>query len=108
LPSSAKMIEPQWVNGPVLDISVAVDMDTAPAIAVSSGGRTFSIESARGMITARETTPGGETPERVYPIGSGKALTATRGGRYILALAPRAKAESYEVPVEAVVYVVGW
>ena len=108
LPSSAKMIEPKWVEGQVLDISIAVEMDTAPPILVSSGGRTFAIESSRGMITARETTPGGESPERVYPIGSGKALTATRGGRYILALAPRAKAESYEVPVEAVVYVVGW
>src|SRR5688500_1570404 len=77
LPSSAKMIEPQWVTGPVLDISIPIDMDTAPAIQVSSGGRTFAIESSRGVITARETTPGGESPARVYPIGSGKALTAT-------------------------------
>ena len=108
LPATSKIIEPKWVNGPVLDISVAVDMQSAPSIPVSSGGRTFAIESARGVITARETSSGLDSPARTYTIGSGKALVATRGGRYILALAPRAKVEAYEVPVEAVVYVVGW
>jgi hypothetical protein len=108
LPSASRMIEPKWIQGPVLDISIAVDMQAAPALQVTSGGRTFAIESARGVITARETTPGLDSPARSYTIGSGKALTATRGGRYVLALAPRAKVEAYEVPVEAVVYVVGW
>ena len=108
LPSTSRMIEPKWIQGPVLDISIPVDMQTAPAIAVKAGGRSFSIESSRGVITARETTPGVTSPPRSYTIGSGKAITATRGGRYILALAPRAKVEAYEVPVEAVVYVVGW
>jgi hypothetical protein len=107
LPSSSRVIEPKWVVGPTLDISIPVDMQSAPAISVSSGGRTFSIESERGVISARETTAGLSTP-RSYTIGSGKALAATKGGRYILALAPRAKVEAYEVPVEAVVYVVGW
>lgn len=108
LPANARLIVPQWVNGPVLDISVPVDMQSAPAIRVASNGRTFSVESARGVITARETTPGVDSSSRTFTIGSGKALTATRGGRFILALAPRAKVEAYEVPVEAVVYVVGW
>ncbi len=108
LPSASRIIEPKWIDGPVLDISVPVDMQAAPAIAVAAGGRTFAIESARGVITARETTPGLDSPARTYSIGSGKALAATKGGRYILALAPRAKVEAYEVPVEAVVYVVGW
>jgi hypothetical protein len=108
LPASAKIVVPRWVEGAVLDISVPVDLQSAPAIRVSSGGRNFSIESARGVITAREITVGSDSSSRTYSIGSGKAVAATRGGRYILALAPRAKAEAYEVPVEAIVYVVGW
>jgi hypothetical protein len=108
LPSSSRIVEPKWIDGPVLDISVPVDMQAAPAIPVAAAGRTFAIESARGVITARETTPGLTPPARTYSIGSGKALAATKGGRYILALAPRAKVEAYELPVEAVVYVVGW
>ena len=107
LPSSSRLIEPKWTVGPTLDISIPVDMQSAPALSAASGGRTFSIESERGVISARETTPGLSSP-RSYTVGSGKALAATKGGRYILALAPRAKAEAYEVPVEAVVYVVGW
>jgi hypothetical protein len=85
-----------------------VDMQTAPQLDVSAGGRRFAIESARGVITARETGVVPETSARSYTIGSGKALTATRGGRYILALAPRAKAAVGEMPVEVLVYVVGW
>jgi hypothetical protein len=107
LPANARLIVPQWIEGPVLDISVAVDMQGAPPLRVSSNGRSFSIESARGVIAARETTPGVDSA-RTYTIGPGKALAATRGGRYILALAPRARVEAYEVPVEAVVYIIGW
>jgi len=108
LPANAQLVVPRWFDGPVLDVSVAVDMQGAPAIKVSSGNRTFSIESARGVITTRETTPGVDSVSRTFPIGSGKALVATKGGRYILALSPRVNAVAHEVPVEAVVYVVGW
>ena len=108
LPSTSRIIEQKWIDGPVLDISIPVEMQAAPPLAISAGGRTFAIESRQGVITARETTPGLDSPARTYSIGSGKALAATKGGRYILALAPRAKVEAYEVPVEAVVYVVGW
>jgi hypothetical protein len=108
LPSSAKLITLNWIDGPTLDISVPVDMQSAPTLNASSNGRTFAIESVRGVITARETTAGADSAARSYTIGPGKALAATRGGRFILALAPRATVASYEVPVEAVVYVVGW
>ena len=108
LPSNAQLITPRWIEGPVLDISVPVDMQAAPALRASANGRTYSIESVRGVITARETTAGADSAARTHTIGSGKALAATRGGRFILALAPRATVASYEVPVEAVVYVVGW
>lgn len=108
LPAATRLVEPRWIQGPVLDISVPVDMQSAQPVNVRNGARTFSIESMRGVITARETTPGVAASSREFPIGSGKVLAATKGGRYILALAPRASAVAHEVPVEAVVYVVGW
>lgn len=108
LPANAQLVVSRWVNGLVLDISVPVDMQGAPAINVKNGSRSFSIESVRGVISARETTPVADTTSRSFTIGSGKALAATKGGRYILALAPRSNAVANEVPVEAIVYVVGW
>jgi hypothetical protein len=108
LPADAKTIAPHWIDGPVLDLSVPVDMQGARAINVAAGNRRFTIESSRGVITAREIGAATDTTSRSYTIGSGKALAATKGGRFILALAPRANAVANEVPVEAVVYVVGW
>jgi hypothetical protein len=108
LPAEAKLVVARWVEGPVLDVSAPVDMQSAPSIRVHAGNRLMSIESARGVITARELGTGSDSTARVYTIGSGKALAATKGGRYIVALAPRAKPVANEVPVEAVVYVVGW
>lgn len=106
LPAGAKLAPKDWVAGPALDISAPVDMQGAPRIETLANGRKLYIESSKGVITAREA--GADSTARVYTIGSGKALAATRGGRYILALAPRANAVAYEVPVEAIVYVVGW
>jgi hypothetical protein len=106
LPAETKLASQSWVSGPVLDISLPTNMDAAPPIGVVSGARSFAIESSRGVITAREL--GADSTSRVHTIGSGKALVATKGGRYIVALAPRANAVAYEVPVEVVVYVVGW
>ena len=108
LPADARTIAPKWINGPTLDISVPVDMQGGPALNVTSGGRHFAVESARGVITAREFGSSEDSTSRSYSIGSGKALAATKGGRYILALAPRASAVANEVPVEAVIYIVGW
>ncbi len=105
LPEGAKLASINWVTGPVLDISVPIDMAGAPALTVVNGTRSFAIESSHGVITAKE---GSDSTERVYTIGSGKVLAATKGGRYILALAPRDNAVAGEIPVEAVVYVVGW
>jgi hypothetical protein len=108
LPAEAKTVAPRWVTGPLLDLSVPVDMQSAPQLDVSAAGRRFAIESARGVITARETGIVPDSTARSYTIGSGKALAATKGGRYILALAPRGKAVVGEMPVEVIVYIVGW
>ncbi len=108
LPAEARLIVARWVDGPVLDTSAPVDMQGAPPIHIRSGTRLISIESANGVITGRELGSAADSTARTYTIGSGKALAATKGGRYIIALAPRAKAVANEIPVEAVVYVVGW
>jgi len=107
-PAGAKLVVPRWVNGPVLESSVPVDMSGAKPIQVKVGTKTYAIESQRGVITARETTPGADSTSIPFAIGSGKAIMSTRGGRYILALAPRRNAVANEIPVEAVVYTVAW
>jgi hypothetical protein len=108
LPAGARLVVPRWTNGPVLESAVPVDMEGGKPILVTAGKRSFSIESQRGVITARETTPGASAAATPFTIGSGKALVTTRGGRYILALAPRRNAVANEIPVEAVVYTVAW
>jgi hypothetical protein len=108
LPADAQTIAPNWVSGPVLELAVPVDIQGAPALNVSAGSRRLVIESSRGVITAREIGAQADSAARSYTIGSGKALAATKGGRYILALAPRGNAVANEMPVEAVVYVIGW
>jgi hypothetical protein len=107
LPEKSALLVPRWSKGPQLEMSAPVNLSGAQPISVRAGSRMFSIESSGGVITARETTAG--TPERPpYTIGPGKALVATRGGRFILALAPRTNLVGTEIPVEAVVYTVAW
>jgi hypothetical protein len=108
LPADAKLVVPRWTSGPVLDISVPIDMQAAPPIRIKTGSRMMSIESVNGVITAHEVGTASDSTARTYTIGSGKALAATKGGRYILALSPRARPVANEIPVEPVVYVVGW
>ena len=108
LPGDAQTIAPNWISGPVLELAVPVDLQGAPALNITAGSRRLVVESSRGVITAREIGVQADSAGRSYTIGSGKALAATKGGRYILALAPRATAVANEIPVEAVVYVVGW
>lgn len=108
LPAASQLVVPRWTNGPLLDISVPIDMQGSQPIRVRAGSRVMSIESANGVITAHEVGTASDSTARTYTIGSGKALAATKGGRYILALAPRARPVANEVPVEPVIYVVGW
>src|SRR5215210_6722010 len=108
LPAGARLAVPRWQDGPVVESGTSVDLEGGPPIAVTSGKRSFSIESQRGVITARETTPGVGAEATPFTIGSGRALVSTRGGRYILALAPRRSAVANEIPFEAVVYTVAW
>jgi hypothetical protein len=108
LPTGARLAVPRWKDGPVLESGTSMDLDGGNPIVVNAGKRSFSIESQRGVITARETTPGVSSGATPFTIGSGRALVSTRGGRYIVALAPRRNAVANEIPFEAVVYTVAW
>jgi hypothetical protein len=106
LPENTKLSEPAFTKGPEFELSAPVEMGSRPAIKFERGGKTYSIESQRGVITLVETS-GGTTPApspRV--IGAGAALAATAGGRYVIALAPRTKVNQGEMAVEPVVYTV--
>jgi hypothetical protein len=108
LPAGTRLVVPRWTNGPELESASPVDMSGAKPIAVTVGDRSFSIEGQQGVIIARETTPGVNPGATPFTIGAGRALVATRGGRYIVALAPRRNPVANEIPVEVVVYTVAW
>ena len=84
--------EQEWVEGPVIDISVTVDLAETRSLAIETG----TLESRGGWIRLNGRI-----------IGPGLAVAATRSGRFIAALAPRADAKEYEATVEPVVYRVG-
>jgi len=62
----------------------------------------------RGVITLVETTTGSAAKDPPRVVGAGIALTATAGGRYVLALAPRSTPEPHGMIVQPVVYTVTW
>lgn len=103
LPSTTRLVEPQWVKGPELYYGMTLDFSTAPTITVKQGGLNYLIESQRGVISLRD--PAFETHAAI-PVGPGIALAATASGRYIVALAPRSRVRPNELPVEVVVYTV--
>jgi len=108
LPSSAKLADVKFTGGPTLDRSLPIDMNQSPAIQIQRGNQTFNIQSERGVITLVETTPAAVNKPAPRVVGAGIALAATAGGRYIIALAPRAKPDPNEIAIEPVVYTVTW
>ena len=82
----------EWVDGPVIDISVTIDLAETRSLAIEKG----TLESRGGWIRLNGRI-----------IGPGLAVAATRSGRFIAAFAPRPEAKEYEAPVEPVVYRVG-
>jgi hypothetical protein len=108
LPSSAKLADVKMTAGPTLGRSLPMDMNQSPPIQIQRGNQTFTIQSERGVITLVETTPGAANKAAPRVVGAGVALAATAGGRYIIALAPRSKADANEMGIEPVVYTVTW
>ena len=94
-PPDPRFVDVGWTEGPTLDVSVTIDMAAERALPVD-GGR---IISGNGWIR-REGSAGGAG--RI--IGPGTVLAATRGGRYVAALAPAPDAREYEAKVQLVVY----
>jgi hypothetical protein len=108
LPGNASLADVKFTGGPTLDSSLPIDMTKSPPIEVKRENQSFSIQSERGVITIVETTPGSATKAPPRVVGAGVALAATAGGRYVIALAPRAKPAPNESAVEPVVYTVAW
>jgi hypothetical protein len=108
LPSNAKLADVKFTEGPTLEQSLPIDMSKSPPIELKRGNQTFNIMSERGVITLVETTAGTAAKASPTVVGAGIALAATAAGRYVIALAPRAKPAANEMAVEAVVYTITW
>ena len=106
LPANTQLAEPAFAKGPELELSVPVDMGSRPAIKFERGGKSYSIESQRGVITLVEAGIGSAPAPAPKVIGAGVALAATAGGKYVIALAPRSRVGAGEMAVEPVVYTV--
>ncbi|MFL5466171.1 MAG: hypothetical protein ACJ79N_03800, partial [Gemmatimonadaceae bacterium] len=107
LPGNAKLADVKFTMGPTLDASLPIDLTQAPPIQIQRGNQSFTILTPRGVITIAEPPSVGATgAQRI--VGAGIALAATAGGRYIVALAPKAKSEPGGVAIEPVVYTVTW
>lgn len=108
LPAGTTLAEPSFTNGPELELTVPIDMSSRPAIRFERAGKSYSIETQRGVITLVEAPVGSAPTSPPKVIGAGVALAATAGGRYVIALAPRSKSGPGEMAVEPVVYTVTW
>lgn len=108
LPTSSKIVEEKYFDGPVLHLTSGPDMSAAPPIKVTRGGREMTIVSERGVITMAGAASADSTAAAPYVVGPGIALAATAGGGFVVALAPRGKVGAGESPVELVVYRVSW
>jgi hypothetical protein len=106
LPSNTSLYEPPFTNGPTYELAAPAPLDKSPAIKVERNGKSYVIVSERGVITIAESGAAATVAPRV--IGAGMALAATAGGRYILAIAPKAKPVANGMTVEPVVYTVTW
>jgi hypothetical protein len=89
---------PRWTDGPTLDISAPATLPTPRPLAV----RNRVIEQRAGRIVVRDRPVG--RPEVVRDVGPGVAVAATRGGHFILAVAPRTNRRPHESPERAIVY----
>ena len=107
LPGNASLAEVKFTMGPSLDRSVPIDLTQAPPIQIQRDNKTYMILTTRGVITISDPPSSGATgPQRI--VGAGVALAATAGGRYIVALAPKATPDPNGMTIEPVVYTVTW
>ena len=94
--TSAPAEAPRWIDGPTLDISTPVSVTSTP---LTVRGRV--IETRGGRISVRDPLAPVSTAR---DVGPGIPIAATRGGHFVLAVAPRTDARPHESPDRAVVY----
>ena len=95
---NASLAHPEWIEGPNLDMSTAVDMKQRRAFRAGD----LDIESEDGWI--RVYARDGARLRTPNIIGPGIALTATANGQFIVAIAPNPAPKSYDPPNYLVVY----
>jgi hypothetical protein len=78
-----------WIMGPVMDISVRIDMRESRSLGTGSG----SVESRGGWV---------RVDGRI--VGPGLVLATTRNGRFVAAIVPRVNAGEYDAKTEVAVY----
>jgi len=95
---STSLVHYQWIQGPNLDVSTAVDMRQRRAFRAGD----VDIESEDGWI--RVYGHDGGRVRAPHIVGPGIALTATANGQFIVAVAPAPATTSYDPPNALVVY----
>jgi hypothetical protein len=93
-----KLVRPQWVEGPNIDVATEVDMKQPRAFRAGQ----VDVESQDGWI--RMYVRDGARLRAPRIIGPGVALTMTTNGEFVLAIAPDPNAKSYDPPNHLVVY----
>ena len=88
----------QWVEGPTIDASTAVDMTQRRAF--RGGG--VDVESEDGWIRLFVSDGGRVRVPRI--IGPGIALASTASGEFVVAIAPDPNAKPYDPPNHLIVY----
>jgi hypothetical protein len=86
-----------WTVGPTLTYGVALDLASPSELRIDGA----VIRSGGGWIHVTWRGPGGEQSARV---GVGRALAATRGGRFIAAIVPGPAAPGQEWAYDLIVY----
>ncbi|MDQ3951187.1 MAG: hypothetical protein M3282_12710, partial [Gemmatimonadota bacterium] len=87
-----------WHEGPMLTYGVALDLASPSELRIDNA----EIRSGGGWIHVHWRGPSGA--EYSFRVGSGRALAATRGGRFIAAIVPGRPAPGQEWAYDAVVY----
>jgi hypothetical protein len=95
---AASLAPVQWVEGPTIDASTAVDMTQRRAF--RGGG--VDVESEDGWIRLFVSDGGRVRVPRI--IGPGIALASTASGEFVVAIAPDPNAKSYDQPNHLIVY----
>jgi hypothetical protein len=95
---SSRFARVVWTEGPTIERGSAVDASGSRELVIEGG----IIDTRNGSIRLTRRGLDGRTAVRV--VGPGVPLAATRTGRFIAALVPRADAREHEMRAHPVVY----